>query len=63
MDRATRREYFERLCDLRDGYGRLGSDDTTVAITIEAMIERAIDLLDGATAPLIVIGEGTGRAA
>jgi hypothetical protein len=63
MDRQQRRAYFERLCDLRDGYGRLGSDDNASVITIEAMIERAIELLEAPGAPLIVVTDGTAQAA
>ena len=46
MDRYTRRQYFESLCSLRDGYGRLGADDTTSCISIEDAIAWAIDLLE-----------------
>jgi hypothetical protein len=63
MDRQQRREYFDRLCSLRDGYGRLGLDDTLSVITIEAMIERAIELLEAPGAPLIVVADGSSQAA
>ena len=46
-------QYFERLCELRDDYRGLGPDDTTSVISIEAMIERAIELLDQPASPLI----------
>ena len=55
MDRATRRAYFDRLCELRDEYGRLADSDTTSVISIEAMIEEAIDLLERPASPLIVM--------
>jgi hypothetical protein len=57
MDRQVRRAYFERLCELRDAYARLGAEDTTSAIPIEAMIERAIRLLERPASPLIVMLE------
>jgi hypothetical protein len=55
MDRQTRRTYFERLCELRDAYGRLGTDDTTCVISIEAMITLTIRLLERPASPLIVM--------
>lgn len=55
MDRQTRRTYFERLCELRDTYGRLGTDDTTSVISIEATIELAIHLLERPESPLIAM--------
>jgi hypothetical protein len=58
MDRYARRKFFERLCELRDDYGRLGSDDTTSVIAIETMIERAVELLERPASPLIVMLEG-----
>jgi hypothetical protein len=58
MDRQGRRAYFERLCDLRNTYEALGADDTTSIISIEAMIEHAIDLLERPSSPLIMILEG-----
>jgi hypothetical protein len=58
MDRQGRRAYFERLCDLRNTYETLGTDDTTGIISIEAMIEQAIDLLERPSSPLIMILEG-----
>jgi len=58
MDRQGRRAYFERLCDLRTTYEALGADDTTSVISIEAMIEQAIDFLERPSSPLIMILEG-----
>ena len=46
MDRYTRRQYFESLISLRDGYGQLGADDTTSCISIDDVIAWAIDLLE-----------------
>ncbi len=46
MDRYTRRQYFEHLCRLRDGYDALGTDDTTSCLSIEDAIAYAIDLLE-----------------
>jgi hypothetical protein len=57
MDRQGRRTYFERLCELRDAYGQLGTDDTTSAISVETMIERAVRLLEQPASPLIVMLE------
>jgi hypothetical protein len=62
MDRQGRRAYFERLCDLRNTYETLGADDTTSVISIEAMIEQAIDLLERPSSPLIMILEGRPEA-
>jgi hypothetical protein len=53
MDKYSRRQYFDRLCELRNDYRGLGSDDATSVISIEAMIERAIELLDQPASPLI----------
>jgi hypothetical protein len=57
MDRQTRRKYFEHLCELRDDYGRLGADDTTSVISIDAMIELANRLLGRPSSPLIAMLE------
>ena len=62
MDRQGRRAYFERLCDLRNTYETLGTDDTTSVISIEAMVEQAIDLLERPASPLIMILEGRPEA-
>ena len=61
MSRYERRQYFERLCELQAGYARRGPDDTTSVITIEAMIERAIDLLEAPGAPLIVVTDAAAK--
>ena len=53
MDKYSRRQYFDRLCELRNVYRGLGPDDATSVISIEAMIERAIELLDQPASPLI----------
>ncbi len=53
MDRQTRRTYFERLCELRDSYGRLEADEITGVISIEAMIELANELFERRVSPLI----------
>ena len=63
MDRQTRRTYFERLCDLRDDYGRLDVDDITGIISIEAMISLANSLFDRPVSPLIAMfDQGAPRA-
>ena len=46
MDRYARRQHFERLCQLRDRYARLGPDDTVWIITIEDVIAWANDELE-----------------
>jgi hypothetical protein len=53
MDKHARRQYFDRLCVLRDAYSELGPDDTTSVISIDEMIERAMALLDQPASPLI----------
>ena len=63
MDRYTRRQYFERLCSLRDGYGSLGADDTTSCISIEDVIALAIDLLERPAEPAVDAGEAHPKAA
>ena len=40
MSRYERRQYFDRLCELRDGYGR-DSDDTRGVLSIEDAIAYA----------------------
>ena len=55
MDRYLRREYFERICQLRDRYARLGRADLTSVITIEAMIARAERLMDRPLPPLLMV--------
>jgi hypothetical protein len=62
MDRQARRTYFERLCNLRNSYETLGTDDTTSVISIEAIIEHAIRLLERPAAPMIVMLEGRPEA-
>lgn len=63
MDRQTRRTYFERLCDLRDDYGRLDADDLTSIISIEAMISLANSLFDRPVSSLIALfDQGAQRA-
>ncbi len=63
MDRQTRRKYFERLCELRDGYGRLGAEDITGVTSIEAMITLANDLLDRRQSPLMAVVDQDARSA
>ena len=46
MDRYARRMHFERIYALRDAYGRLGAEDTTSIISIEAVIAFAIEELE-----------------
>jgi hypothetical protein len=53
MDKYARRQYFDRLCVLRDTYSELGADDSTSVISIDEMVERATALLDQPASPLI----------
>jgi hypothetical protein len=62
MNRQQRREFFERLCALRDAYALRGPDDTTSAISIEAMIARASRRLDRPRAPLVVVADDSASA-
>jgi hypothetical protein len=57
MDRYGRREYFERICQLRDRYARLDGADTTSVITIEAMIARANRLMNRPLPVLLIPSE------
>jgi len=57
MDRHGRREYFERICQMRDRYARLGRTDTTSVITIEAMVARATRLMDRPLPPLLMVSD------
>lgn len=63
MDKYSRRVWFERLCDLRDAYGRLGREDTTSVISIEAMIERSRRLMIRTESPLVATLEEERRTA
>lgn len=63
MDKFARRVWFERLCDLRDAYARLGPEDTTSAISIEAMVARSQALLDRPESPLVTTIEQEQQAA
>jgi hypothetical protein len=63
MDRQMRRTYFERLCDLRDDYGRLEADDITSVISIDAMIAWANSLFDRPVSPLIRMMEPGAKSA
>ena len=62
MDKFTRRQYFDRLCALRETYRELGPDDTRVVISLEAMLERATRLLDQPASPLITTVEHNDHA-
>ena len=57
MDKLARRKYFDRLYTLRESYSNLGADDTTSAISIEAMLERVNELLERPSSPLIATCE------
>ena len=57
MDKLARRKYFDRLYTLRESYRDLGPDDTSSVISIEAMLERANELLERPSSPLIATFE------
>jgi hypothetical protein len=57
MDRYARRQHFERLCQLRDRYARLGPDDTVWVITIEDVITWVTDELEREDVVRFVQGE------
>ena len=44
MSRYERRQYFDRLCELRDGYGR-SAGDTRAILSIEDAIAYATAVL------------------
>ena len=57
MDKLARRKYFDRLYTLRESYRDRGPDDSTSVISIEAMLERANELLERPSSPLIATFE------
>lgn len=63
MNRYERRQFFERLCTMRDAYDKRGPEDTTSLITIEAMIERAVWLLERPRATLVVVTDDGSQVA
>ncbi|HET7704437.1 MAG TPA: hypothetical protein VFK35_13645 [Candidatus Limnocylindrales bacterium] len=63
MNRYERRQYFERLCTMRSAYGQRGSADATSVITIDAMIRRAIWLLERPRAALVVVNDDGSQVA
>lgn len=63
MNRYERRQFFERLCTLRSAYEQRGSDDATSVITIEAMIKRAVWLLERPRAALVVVTDDGSQVA
>lgn len=62
MDRYARRQHFERLCSLRDSYGRRGALDAMSVISIDDVIVYAIDLLERVEAPSVT-DDATDRGA
>ena len=54
MNRQQRREQFEQLCAMRDGYAKRGRQDSTSVISIEAMIRWATRRLERPGAPLVI---------
>ena len=57
MDRQAKRAFFERLCQLRDDYRRLGPEDSTSVIDLESMMAQATAGLERPASPLIVMLE------
>lgn len=57
MNRYERRQFFERLCTMRSAYERRGPQDTTSVITIEAMMRRAVWLLERPRAALVIVSD------
>ena len=45
MTRFERRQFFDRLCELRDRYAARSADDSTSVMTIEAAMDYATGLL------------------
>ena len=62
MDRYMRRQYFERICQLRDRYAQLDRSETTGVITIEAMIARASRLMDRPVPPVLTVTDSNPAA-
>jgi hypothetical protein len=62
MDRYMRRQYFERICQLRDRYAQLDRSETTGVITIEAMVARASKLMDRPVPPLLMVSDSNPAA-
>lgn len=62
MDRYARRQHFERLCSLRDGYGHRGALDSMSVISVDDVIAYAIDLLERVEAPSVT-DDATDRGA
>lgn len=54
MDRQMRREYFERIYQLRSRYERLGPADTTSVISIDAIIAMVNRLMIPVGAAVVV---------
>lgn len=43
-------ELLNRLCDLRDAYGRRGPDDREVSVTVESLLDYLAKIWDQAQA-------------
>ena len=57
MNKQQRREFFERLCAMRDVYAQRGPDDATSVISIEAVVARASRKLDRPRATVVVVSD------
>ena len=57
MNKQQRREFFERLCAMRDAYAQRGPDDATSVISIEAVVARASRKLDRPHATVVVVND------
>lgn len=56
MTRYERRQFFDRLVQLRALYRLRGTDDSTVAMSIEAVIDHAAHLYEDVDALAAAVG-------
>ena len=57
MNKQQRREFFERLCAMRDAYAARGPEDAASVITIDAIVARASRKLDRPRATVAVVND------
>ena len=62
MNKQQRREFFERLCAMRDVYAQRGPDDATSAISLDAMVARASRKLARPHATVVVVNDEAKQA-
>jgi hypothetical protein len=63
MTRYERRQFFERLCELRALYARRGSDDATSVVTIDQAIADAAILFESGLTVSLISADGEERPA